>query len=78
MKKFSSSLFLSKDFLFHHHRRWNMLFAQMFMQSWKANRQSKVGVVNLVFSFAEIAKQFHQQESNSNEAQSTFSGGFLS
>ena len=54
-----------------------MLFAQTFMQSRKANRQSKVGVVNSVFSFAAY-KQFHQQESDSNEAHSTFSGGFLS
>ena len=46
MKKFSSSLFLNQDFLFYHHRGTNMLFAQMFMQSRKANRQSKVGVVN--------------------------------
>ena len=51
--KFSSSLFLSQDFLFDHHcRRNNMLFAQTFMQSRKANRQSKVRVVNLEFLFA--------------------------
>ena len=54
-----------------------MLFAQTFMQSRNANRQSKDGVVNLVFSFAAlsvggIAKQFLQQESDSNEAHSTF------
>ena len=56
-----------------------MLFAQTFMQSRK-NRQSKVGVVNLnfVLQLSEIAKQFHQQESDSNEAHSTLSGGFLS
>ena len=51
-EKFSSSLFLSQDFLLYHNRRGNMLFAQTFMQSRKANRQSKVGVVNSVFSFA--------------------------
>ena len=46
-EKFSGSLFLNQDFLFYHHRRRNMLFAQTFMQSRKANRQSKVGVLNL-------------------------------
>ena len=51
-EKFSSSLFLSQGFLFYHHRRKNMLFAQTFMQSIRVNRQSKVAVVNLVFSFA--------------------------
>ena len=57
-----------------------MLFAQTFLQSRKANRQSKVGVVKLEFylQLSEIAKQFHRHESDSNEAHSTFSGGFLS
>ena len=51
-EKFSSSLFLSQDFLFYYHHRRNMLFTPTFIQSRKANRQSKVGVVNLIFSFA--------------------------
>ena len=51
-EKFSRSLFVSQDFLLYHNRRRNMLFAQTFMQSRKANRQSKVGIVNSVFSFA--------------------------
>ena len=49
-------------------------------QSRYANRQSKVGVVAyyLHLQLSEKSKQFDQQESDTNEAHNTFSGGFLS
>ena len=50
-EKLSNSLFLRQDFLFYHQRRRNMLFAQTLCSPGRPNRQSKVGVVDLVFSF---------------------------
>ena len=53
-----------------------MLSAQTFMQAVKSwDRELSIFICSFV---SEIAKQFQRQESDSNEAQSTFSGGFLS
>ena len=53
IEKVYSLIIPQSGFLFYHHHRRNMLnFAQTFMQSRKANRQSTAGDVNLVFSFA--------------------------